>query len=209
MRRRRPRRYAARREAGSRLLVLCEGKRTEPNYFTALVRNADLTSVKVEPGRGALAHLERRIKTATEEDPELDEIWCVLDHDGRDREVADFLSGVSAIRRRCRRPLIHTILSIPCFELWFLLHFEFTNRPYRGATGTDSGCGEVIQRLKSTYLNDYDKKDPNLFRRLESRMDTALGNAKHRPASEVSSTTEVWKLVERLHELRVSDPLGR
>ena len=57
-------------------------------------------------------------------DPGLDEIWCVLDHDGREEEVRKFLGWYERACKRRGGPKIEAVISDPCFEYWLLLHFE-------------------------------------------------------------------------------------
>lgn len=87
------------------------------------------------------------------------------------------------------------MLSTPCFEYWLLLHFKDTTKSYRGLHRR-SACAQVIEELKSD-LRDYRKNDSRLFKELEERMPVAIERAK-RSREEGASSTEVWRLVERL-----------
>ena len=76
-----------------RILILCEGARTEPGYFLALVRDLDLPSVSVRsPKRGqwGTVGITTTVQQEREQDSDLDEIWCVIDHDGRAAEIQSF-----------------------------------------------------------------------------------------------------------------------
>ena len=127
------------REGLPRILILCEAARTEPDYFRALARDLNLPNVLVRtPKRGQWG--PRGISTAAEQegeqDSDLDEIWCVLDHDERDADIEGFCSWLA------RQPhgeagtvTVRAAISVPCFEYWLLLHFRYTNRSFRGTLG--------------------------------------------------------------------------
>ena len=70
------------------------------------------------------------VQQERERDSELDEIWCVLDHDERDVEIDDFRSWLGQQpNEKARSTEIRAAISTPCFEYWLLLHFEFTIFP--------------------------------------------------------------------------------
>lgn len=184
-----------------RILILCEGIRTEPAYFSSLKADFGLTSVRIM-STGTIADVMKRADREMEEDRALDEIWCVLDHDERDREIARFNRWLRRTRRTKTR--IEAAVSVPCFEYWLLLHFTFTTRAYRG-TGDRSACQQVIRELKR-YVADYNKAAKTAsatYGRCREHIDTAIERA-----SRVSTNTggasaaDVGKLIERLKRLR-------
>ena len=136
-----------------------------------------------------------------ERDSDLDEIWCVLDHDERDTDIESFRAWLA------RQPSeetgsseIRAAISVPCFEYWLLLHFRFTTRPFRGVPGGPSACEQVIRELE-THLDGYQKADVANYDRCRERLPAAIQNAKRGRQPERLPSTSVWKLVERLQEL--------
>lgn len=203
----RPRRRGRRpptRDGLPRVLLLCEAARTEPGYFRALVRDLNLPNVAVRtPKKGQWG--PRGITTAAEQqierDSEIDEVWCVLDHDERDSEVNAFHAWLARQPSdESHSPKVRAAISIPCFEYWLLLHFTFTTKSFRGVPGGPSACEQVIRDLDS-HLDHYRKADPATYDRCRDRLSTAIRHAKHGSQSERSSSTRVWELVERLQEL--------
>lgn len=188
----------------SRLLILCEAARTEPGYFRALARDLNLPNVSVRtPKRGQWG--PGGISTAAEQegerDSDLDEIWCVLDHDERDADIEGFCSWLA------RQPdgetgnvTVRAAISVPCFEYWLLLHFRYTNRPFRGTLGGPSACEQVIRELEG-HLDGYRKADATTYERCRGLLPNAIRNAKRAGRSKMSSSTNVWELVGRLREL--------
>jgi hypothetical protein len=120
-----------RREQKKRLLVLCEGIKTEPQYIRGYERHAKRTSVAVvdvefyKESESAvpltLVKDARERKKLSEKrarkDPYegYDEIWCVFDRDEHPH--------VPEALNMARDNDIHVAYSNPCFELWLLLHF--------------------------------------------------------------------------------------
>lgn len=179
-----------------RILILCEGVATEPNYFKALKADFGLSSVRVQKTE-TLANMMKRVEREVAEDPTQDEIWCVLDHDERVTEIRRFRSWLQKPRSKTA-PKVYPAISVPCFEYWFLIHFRFTTRGYRGTAGR-SACWQVIQDLKS-YLKNYGKTDSSTYLRCRELLDTAIENARRIPVNSASATG-VGRLVERLRQL--------
>lgn len=111
-----------------RLIVVCEGKLTEPEYLKALAKNCGALIV-IEGGCGTpmsvvgrASELSPRGKRRHVEGFEKrDEIWVVFDRD----EHPYFFEAIN----RAKSLRIGVAYSNPCFELWFILHFEDWNKP--------------------------------------------------------------------------------
>lgn len=208
----RPRgRRPATRPSLPRILILCEGARTEPSYFLALVRDLNLPSVSIRsPKRGqwGTAGITTTVQQERKRDSDLDEIRCVLDHDERAAEIrafGDWLEQNSHGKKGTAK--IRVAISIPCFEYWLLLHFRFTNRPFHGTPGGPSACEQVIRELE-THLEGYRKADARTYDRCRERTSTAIRNAKRAQRSVGASSSSVWKLVERLRRLRTTTQMS-
>ncbi len=131
-RRNRPRRRAraaARKHPNRRLLIVCEGKVTEPTYFRGFERWMRNTTVEIEipDEQGVPLTLVRQAeerKLRAESDAQrtgdaflaYDEIWCVFDVD--EHPNLNDASQLAAARH------IELAVSNPCFELWLPLHFR-------------------------------------------------------------------------------------
>ena len=205
---RKPRRQGRRpatRESLPRVRILCEAAKTEPGYFSALARDFDLPNVSIRsPKRGQWgpAGITTTVRQESEQDSDLDEIWCVLDHDERDTEIEDFRSWLGQLSsREAGAAEVRAAISTPCFEYWLLLHFTFTDKPFQGTPGGPSACQQVIRALE-TYIEGYRKAGGGTYGRCREQLPTAIQNAKRSRRSGRSSSTDVWKLVERLQELR-------
>lgn len=116
------------------LFVVCEGKRTEPEYLNALkrepsVRDVAAVDLRIESGIGSSVPLtlvsrssEAR-RRALDEEGEIDEFWCVFDVEWPTNHP-DIPQAVEMARKN----EIHLAISNPCFEVWLILHFQAHNR---------------------------------------------------------------------------------
>lgn len=156
--RRRPRapaRRPGRRTPQRRIFIVCEGRRTEPDYLHGYRRHVRNPSVEIvmsnqqgEPRRlvqlAIQARRRARRKARQEQDPFLayDEVWCVFDRDDHAwyHEACDTAQSQG----------IRLALSIPCFELWLLLHLD--DPPRRAIHHTD------MPWILREYLPGYGKR---------------------------------------------------
>ena len=146
-------RNPAKREPKHRILVVCEGKVTEPAYFKALqheFRNR-LVHVEIDKHAGVpLTVVKRAIDLdgqATEEakqnrdnDLKYDDVWCVFDVDEHPH-LAEALE-------LAKKSGVKVALSNPCIELWALLHFKEQNEQIHR---------HEAQRALRAHLPRYDK----------------------------------------------------
>jgi hypothetical protein len=142
-----------------RWLIVCEGAKTEQEYFHGLrkalgnkvilefdARHSDPKSI-VEVAAAA----KRNAARAARQDPneEFDQIWCVFDRDTHPL-VQEALCQAEANS-------LPVAFSDPCFELWLLLHFQ---------NQTAHITAETACSLCGTYMPQYEKS-PQLARLLE------------------------------------------
>ena len=180
-----------------RILVLFEGQKTERIYFSALKVEMRLPSVRVLPTKvRGLRGLTKAADEARLSDPGLDEIWCVLDHDGREEEVRKFLVWHERACKRRGGPKIEAVISDPCFEYWLLLHFEYTTRPFHRV----GGCEQATRMLRR-HVNDYRKGDRRFFDGLSGLRNAAVQNAERAAKAGPSPGTDIGRLIRRLKEL--------
>jgi len=195
------------RQPRERILIVCEGDKTEPKYFESLRAEFKLgTVIVVEGGEWGSApisvvdyalsrdeRVSRRRKTRQKgqtSEPPFGEVWCVFDVDQHE----SFHRAVD----KARANGLELVVSNPAFEYWYLLHFRETDRPFADAS-------EVIKSLK-VYLPDYDKGD--VFDHLFDRTDEAVGRARRILANcpdqdddFPNPSTLAFKLVEKLKSM--------
>lgn len=106
------------REPRLRLLVVCGGERTEPDYFRGLKGQLRNPAVQVRlKAKGCapedLVAYARNISPVGSD--EFDQVWCVVDSDDYDLQPAAALAAELDVQ---------LAVSNPCFELWLLLHHQ-------------------------------------------------------------------------------------
>lgn len=204
--RQRSARQGPQREPYDRLLIVCEGTKTEPNYFREIIAAYRLSSANVDVTSGRGSDPESVVATAVdryESDPDYEGVYVVIDRDAH----AGYAAAVDRLANApgTLREVAHVIPSTPCFEYWLLLHFEETARPY-ARTGQRSPCENVIRDLEA-YLPAYRKGGGEAFAATRAHVETAKVRAgrRLREAERVGTenpTTHVHLLVERLQTLR-------
>lgn len=192
-------RNPAKREPKHRILVVCEGRVTEPEYFKALqhafrnplvhVQIHNETGVPMTVVNCALAEDQRakdEAKASRDDNLRYDEVWCVFDVDDHPRlDEALSLATASGLQ---------VALSNPCFELWALLHFrDQSERLHR----------RDAQHTLKQFLPRYEKKLD--FHCMHAGYEQAVGRAAdlQKKAEEADApnrnpTTTVYRLTERI-----------
>lgn len=186
-----------------RVLIVCEGKKTEPNYFDDLVDRCKLSNAMVEVvGIGMdPSQLVAKAKRWEKEERRLgdsyDVVYCVFDRD----QHAHFKSA----SQDARDAGLKLARSWPCFEYWLVLHYLYHRTPY-SPSGNRSAAQNCVSHLK-TYLCRYTKHMTGVYKTLEDQLATAKSNAE-RALSDVVVTgrrnpsTEVHLLVAYLQALK-------
>jgi hypothetical protein len=185
-----------------RILVICEGEKTEPGYLNSLRITEKIRLIEIEIVEAAgvpKTIVERAVrkkreakKRATREgdsSQQYDEVWCVFDVDAHPN-LAEALQQAHANE-------IQVALSNPCFELWVLLHFQ-NQTAWIDRHAALSAC-----RL---YIRNYDKKvsyAETRDRYPEAAARAQALDAQQRRNSQLGEnpTTWVYKLTERLLDL--------
>ena len=177
------------------ILIVCEGKKTEKNYFQRLKEYLNLTttiyivpSAHPDPKQIIKYTKQQKIRQYNE----YDEIYCVFDKDSHTLEY------VNEVLRMANKNNFKTIVSDPCFEFWILLHFAKITPKF---SANKSPC-EELQKHKDFkknlphYSKDYDFKDI-----IANHLQTAIKNANEINNAKQTPYTEVVKLVENLQDL--------
>lgn len=180
-----------------RFLIVCEGGKTEPNYFRKF-RVPGLV-VQVEGlGMNTISLVQRALEL--KEQDEYDQVWCVFDKD--DFPVKNFNEAIALAKRN----VVKVAYSNQSFELWYVLHFCYMNTAITRA--------DYMKMLDKELGYEYKKNSLTIFDELRQHQETAIKNAQKllnqynpsKPSKDDPSTT-VHKLVEQL--LEFSKPFGK
>jgi len=197
------RRRAPKREPYDRVLIVCEGAKTEPGYFTDLKDHYRLSNanIAITPADGSdplsVVRKAKDMQAAERRQGEVyDRIYCVFDRDEHTHfEAASQQLGSAGL---------HPARSWPCFEVWLLLRFAYTREPF-ARTGTRTAAQCCVSALKA-QLPDY-RKGGAVFGHLLDRLDQAKQHARQarqdaRRTGEDNPSTEVHDLVHYLQHLK-------
>ena len=190
------------REPYDRVLIVCEGKRTEPLYFGDLADRYRLSTANFKVvGSGAdpktvVREAKEQLSNENGLGENFDRVYCVFDRD----EHATFLEACDGARASG----LMLAISWPCFEFWLRLHFDFTRHPY-ARSGGKSPAQNCVDELRG-FLPDYEKAARGVFFELEDRLDAAKVRATRaladaRATGAFNPSTEVHKLVHYLQSL--------
>lgn len=193
------------REPKKCILIVAEGKQTERNYFEDLRKEWRLQTTEVKTvGEGATP--SRVVKRAIDERDEkgeaaksgrtvpFDEIWCVVDHDRH--------PDLERAKTAARKEDFKFILSVPCFEIWYLLHFRYSSKSF--------SCYSELRPELRRYVPGYTKKK-DCFTLLLPMLNSALINAVKLRADNAETgrsnpATDVDLLVKNLQEMAAPSP---
>lgn len=174
-------------------LILCEGTKTEPNYF----RSFHVISAQVEivgTGMNTMSLINYARDIVDDRPDEYDEIWLVFDKDSFSREI--FNEAVYFCETHHREGY-RAAYSNESFEIWYLLHFELVRKAVSRFHYPD-----MLSRRLGFF---YKKNNPHMYEILKPRQPNAIANAKQlykgrspSPARDNPSTT-VFMLVEELN----------
>jgi len=181
------------REVKQRFLIVCEGKKTEPNYFREFRVPKDVMEIQ-----GLGENPSKLVQSAKifKEQGEYDQVWCVFDRDSWTEE--DFNNAIHSAESYDFK----IAYSNEAFELWYVLHFDFLN----------SGIPRKDYRVKLTSLlgKKYEKNSLTIYNDLIEKQIVAIKNAEkllqqyepQKPVTDNPSTT-VHLLVQELNKFIV------
>ena len=179
-----------------KVLIVCEGARTEPSYFKSFRVLQDCEIVGA--GSNTISVIEHALKKMEKE--KYREVWCVFDRDSFPK------SRVKTALQMAAQNKIKTAFSNESFELWYVLHFEYLDTQITRAA--------YCKKLTNLLHQKYEKNDASMYRLLLDKQRTAIANAKKLEGRMLPPGTcnvdsypytTVYKLVERLNKIASSN----
>lgn len=189
------------RKQKSKILIAAEGKnKTEKTYFSNFEDGKK--SYNITYARGNNTDPLKLVKMLIKEIDELkldlqddDVAYCIFDTDvdpNKNKIIEDAI-------QLAKKNNVKIITSSPCFELWFLLHYDYTT--------ANMDSEEVLKRLKE-YYPKYEKNIniyPDIIKEIDLAIDRAkkiekyqIDNNRRIGTVEANPNTEVYKIVEYL-----------
>jgi hypothetical protein len=189
----------AQRKPYDRVLIVCEGTKTERNYLQDLIDDRELSSANIKVRPSPHTCPLRLVTYALQqcEDEDYDRVYCVFDKDAHDH----YEPALQEIKKHTH---LYSAQSVPCFEYWLLLHFEYSTRPYGRA---NKSPGEAVLSDLKRKIPGYEKGSQGIFQKIKNdnpnAIACAIGYAKRANKAAHESKTDnpstyVGELVEYL-----------
>ncbi len=148
-----------------RLCIFCEGI-TEANYFRYLARRNGVFVYIKSLGEGPKAIIKEILKKKSSSVNEFDEFWVVFDKDNV--SYNNFNSAIFEANSHN----INVAYSIPCFELWLLLHFKLVERNL-----SKNGVYKMLDyEFNQFFGKRYEKNTPQIGELLFDKISIAIKN---------------------------------
>jgi hypothetical protein len=184
------------------LLICCEGKKTEPQYFSALqgIYHVPAKFMQISGGLGSHYELIDNCLKAKDEylssegfdfvDDEI-EVWAVCDFDKMNKKDITW----ATLEKEADSKGVKLEFSKPDFEAYLLQHFE---------QSSESKRPEIHKKLSEVAGTKYDKSDIGWLESIleddPQIIDTAIVNCNQRRRSAQDVFFTVQNLVERIKE---------
>lgn len=162
------------RELYEKVLIVCEGSKTEPNYFNEIKDHYEIDTANImisgECGSDPVSvvkHGEEIFRIAARTTEPFDKVYCIFDRDNH----ANFEEAITLIQSLKPAKTFKAITSTPCFEVWLILHFVYTAAPLTSA-GKKSCGARTLEELEK-YWPEYSKGHKGTFQHLLPQLETA------------------------------------
>lgn len=186
-------------------LIVCEGEKTEPNYFKSFPKQVGKIIYEIRYGGGGINTLgvvETAIEMRNKANKKYDRVWAVFDRDSFKED--SFNKAIS----KAKKNDIKCAWSNEAFELWYLLHFHnrvtaMTRDEYEKAI--EDAVNEKSGNKKKPF--QYKKNDPGMYALLNKTGNQSLAIRWAKDLSnkidgenfaDYNPQTQVFKLVEEL-----------
>lgn len=198
--------YTSRKEGIRRpqrkIVIVCEGEKTEINYFNGFKTRGSGVEIipihgKCTDPKSIVEYAEERMDRQWSIDlEEGDSVWCAFDVDENKSQV------LKDTCNHAKTKSIKIALSNPSFELWFLLHYKDIFSPITRQ--------EVISELK-IFIPDYEKdkkiniilldKIPGAVRRAKQLNNKHIKEKKELVSTDSNPSTQVFELIELIKRM--------
>ena len=184
-------------------LIVCEGEKTEPNYFRSFPKQIGRIVFDIRFDGGGISTLkvvEKAMELRDKSPQKYDRVWAVFDRDSF--KANSFNSAIT----KANANGVECAWSNEAFELWYLLHFH--NRVT--ALGRDQYKKAIESAINEKIPNGkfkYTKNHPDMYGILEKygSQDLAIKWAAQLSSglqgesfADFNPATQVYKLVEEL-----------
>ena len=191
-------------------LILCEGEKTEPNYFREIKNRIDnkykgeKIDIEIIEGtkRGRLNLLKLAEEEVRKSKKKYNHVWLVYDKDEFNKDEFDnTVYKIEALNKK-GKVKYHALWSNQCIEVWFLLHFIDLK--------VDVSREEYIEKINENWKKHkidekYTKNDKEIYNKLEKYQDTAIKRTKKiieenkgKAPSKIAPGSTIYEIIEEL-----------
>jgi len=180
-------------------LIVCEGEKTEPNYFKSFKKELPPGTVKIDldgTGYNTIRLIEHAISKRDKSGQKYDRVWAVFDRDGFSEEHFNGAIEKASVNK------INCAWSNEAFELWFLLHFQYVNNCMERSK-YKSYLGREIRKSSGMDNYEYKKNDPQTYHMLKQygNQKQAMERAKKLINNFTCTRYAIHNPCTRVHEL--------
>lgn len=156
------------------ILIVCEGEKTEPDYFNWIKKKLRLSTIEIkrdiqDPLRivkeACKSNPKKRKSDKLSDDDDDDEIWCVFDVENPTNNP-----NLDQAIKLADDNNIKLAISNPSFEFWYILHFECTDREF-----TD---GNEAKKYLRQFIPNYSSGNSDFLEDLCAYIDEAIVNSR-------------------------------
>ena len=153
-------------------------------YLQMLKDNEKSLKIRFSPEIYKKSTLKEQYKRVVELAKECEKVFWVIDFDVIDKETREaktrkktILQEFQELYDKCKKnSKIVIVVNNPCFEYWFLLHFEPTTKYFSNYTTLEKALKKHLPNYKKTEKY-FAKTAPDIYKRLKPNLQTALANA--------------------------------
>ena len=151
------RREVASRDEIERFLIVCEGEKTEPNYFRKFrVPSNVITVQRTGYNTDSLIREAIRLRDEAKETADAyDQVWCVFDRDSFPQE------NCSRAFQLAKKEDVNVAFSNEAFEIWYLMHFAY----HDAALSRTQYGDKLTKELKRPYAKNSETIYDELYAR--------------------------------------------
>lgn len=198
-------------------LIVCEGEKTEPNYFEAIANQLPKDMVRrivvVGTGRNTIDLITEAKKEIAKRErsgaPDFYYVWLVFDRDDFPMEkFNEVINTVETLNREASpeqgRPYWNCAWSNEAFELWYILHFQELSGGALSRTQYQEMLETAIRNSTSEKNFLYKKNDNGMFSRLRSFTPEAIARSERALKRQLELHGKNWAEMNpatRVHEL--------
>jgi uncharacterized Fe-S cluster protein YjdI len=181
-------------------LIVCEGEKTEPNYFKSFpVLTNTVVDIHGLGNKVTVSLVKKAIELRDNNKYEYDQVWCVFDGDSNPDQQFNQALKLAAQKN------IKVAYSVEAFEIWYILHYQYQDT----AMSRDAYINVLDKQLKKEGYSEYQKNREDMYKILKNCQSAAIKNAKrlfktyqepYIQPCDANPCTTIYELVEELNK---------